>query len=675
MDTEAEDEVGPPLPPAALTTEDTEAEEEVGPPLPPGGGAGEREAAAASAQPGAVPRRKRKRTAQEDAARSAALQALPCAGMYERSLMHRDEVTHAAFAAATGFLVTASRDGHLKFWKVVPRAAPPAEGASSASAAAGSGTLEFVKHFRAHAGEIRGLCVSACGTRAATVGVDKSAKVFDVAAFDMVLMLRLGFVPGAAEFVFRRGDPVHRLAVADADEPAVHVFDTASGSPAPLHVFRAHRAPVRCMAFVPGANVVLSADARGALEYWLPGDGGAPGDAHGVEFRFKLDTDLFELCKAKAAPTALAVSPDGSRFAVLASDKRMRVFGFATGKLRLVLDESTDAAHALQRSGNPAVTLESIDFGRRMAVEKELDAAPDAAPPSVCFDETGQFLVYATYLGVKVVDLRANTLARIVGRVENTERFLGLALYQGVPKPDKRARLREAAEPGARPAVPSREPTLVCTAFKKNRFYMFTTQEPDENDEMGRDVFNERPAADELQPESALAARGGGAPGALALATPAAAIIHTTLGDIAVKLFVAECPKTTENWTSLAGDGYYDGIIFHRVIKGFMVQTGDPKGDGTGGTSKWGGEFEDEIRRELRHDRPFTLSMANAGPNTNGSQFFITCVSTPWLDGKHTVFGRVTRGADVVQMIEAVKVDRTDKPLEDVKIIGVTLQK
>ena len=118
------------------------------------------------------------------------------------------------------------------------------------------------------------------------------------------------------------------------------------------------------------------------------------------------------------------------------------------------------------------------------------------------------------------------------------------------------------------------------------------------------------------------------------------ATIHTTMGDIVVKLFHQECPKTVENFTVHSKNGYYasclpdmavlhpfaagskDNIIFHRVIQGFMIQTGDPQGDGTGGESIWGGEFEDEFHRNLKHDRPFTLSMANAGPNTNGSQFF-----------------------------------------------------
>lgn len=106
------------------------------------------------------------------------------------------------------------------------------------------------------------------------------------------------------------------------------------------------------------------------------------------------------------------------------------------------------------------------------------------------------------------------------------------------------------------------------------------------------------------------------------------ATIHTTRGDIHMKLFSGECPKSVENFCVHSKNGYYNGHIFHRVIKGFMIQTGDPTGTGTGGESIWGGDFKDEFHPSLRHDRPYTLSMANAGPNTNGSQFFITVLPT-----------------------------------------------
>jgi peptidylprolyl isomerase domain and WD repeat-containing protein 1 len=240
---------------------------------------------------------------------------------------------------------------------------------------------------------------------------------------------------------------------------------------------------------------------------------------------------------------------------------------------------------------------------------------------------------------------------------------------QGIPRKAKRL----PAGPDAK--LPQPDPTLLCCAFQRQRLYLFTSREPAEAEDAatGRDVFNERPVGEAAV--AALEAGGAGVAGPAAMELPRGAIIHTNKGDIWLKLFPDECPKTVENFTTHAKNGYYDGIIFHRVIKGFMLQTGDPLGNGTGGESIWGGEFPDEISRNLRHDRPFTLSMANAGPNTNGSQFFITTVPTPWLDGKHSVFGRVVKGMDVVLAIEKVKTNpRSDKPLEEVRMLNIEVR-
>src|SRR6056297_447178 len=127
------------------------------------------------------------------------------------------------------------------------------------------------------------------------------------------------------------------------------------------------------------------------------------------------------------------------------------------------------------------------------------------------------------------------------------------------------------------------------------------------------------------------------------------ATIDTARGKIRLELFADQVPKTVANFEKLASDGFYNGLNFHRVIEDFMVQAGCPKGNGTGGP---GYQFEDEFHADLKHDVPGVLSMANAGPNTNGSQCFITHVATPWLDGKHSVFGRVLEGQDVVDAIQ-----------------------
>ena len=152
--------------------------------------------------------------------------------------------------------------------------------------------------------------------------------------------------------------------------------------------------------------------------------------------------------------------------------------------------------------------------------------------------------------------------------------------------------------------------------------------------------------------------------------------VNTNMGDIVIELYPDKAPKTVENFVGLATKGYYDGIIFHRVIDQFMIQGGDPSGTGTGGQSYFGGSFEDEFHDELRHTEPGILSMANAGPNTNGSQFFITLVPTPWLDGKHSIFGKVVSGMDVVENIGKVATSKPfDKPLKDVVMSKVTIEK
>lgn len=152
---------------------------------------------------------------------------------------------------------------------------------------------------------------------------------------------------------------------------------------------------------------------------------------------------------------------------------------------------------------------------------------------------------------------------------------------------------------------------------------------------------------------------------------PSRATIQTSKGKIVVELLGAKAPKTVENFVKLAEKGFYNGVIFHRVIPGFMVQTGDPTGTGRGGP---GYTFPDEFGPGLTHAGPGILSMANSGPNTNGSQFFITLAATPWLDGKHAVFGKVIDGMAVVEAIAAAPRDSNDRPLQEIRMEKVGIQ-
>ncbi|XP_071507877.1 peptidylprolyl isomerase domain and WD repeat-containing protein 1-like [Diadema antillarum] len=570
---------------------------------------------------------------------------MPSAELYEKSFMHRDVITHVA-ATKTEFIITASCDGHVKFWKKQ------------------EGGIEFVKHFRAHLGKVQDLSVSSDGAYLCTISDDKSAKIFDVTNFDMINMMKLSFVPGRCEWTYRAGDAIPALAISEAETGKIHIFD-GKGTSEPMHTLeKQHGAPVIIIKYNPIFEVALSVDKQGILEYWM----GPKKDyifPPMVNFRYKTDTDLYEFVKCKTVPTCLSISPNGKLIATIAKDRKIRIFRFLTGKLTKVLDESLQTFTELHQMRQQ---LPDMEFGRRMAVERDLQKTDAFALANIIFDESGYFVLYATMLGIKILNLHTNRISRIIGKQENV-RFLHLSLYQGKPSGSKAAMTIEmkASENPSLQATES-DPTLVCSAFKKNRFYLFSRREPDDvkSNEAERDVFNEKPSKEEQ-----MAATQGSSSQRLS----GAAILHTTMGDVHVKLFVNECPKTIENFCVHSRNGYYNGHIFHRVIKQFMIQTGDPLGNGTGGESIWGGEFEDEFHQKLRHDRPYTLSMANAGPNTNGSQFFITVVPCPWLDNKHTVFGRVIKGMETVQKISEVKVNpKTDKPLDDIRIVSISIK-
>ncbi|WFD06538.1 peptidylprolyl isomerase [Malassezia vespertilionis] len=589
------------------------------------------------------------------------LDQLPSANRYYKSLMHRDVVNFVSVTPHTDFIITTSVDGHVKFWK---------------KQASG---IEFVKHYRAHLGMIVGVATSADGAYFATISADRTAKVFDVLNFDLINMMELNYTPRAVCWAHRRGNADLLLAVAEEKSTNIHFYD-GRGDETPLFtVHKVHRQPCHILAYNEPSDCIVSVDVGGMVEYWQPTeDYGTP---PGV-FALKSSTDLFAFKKSKLPPSTLTFSADYSHFVTTScSDRSVCVFQFAKGKLLRKYDESLAAVEQMQQAGTTCYPLDDMEFGRRLAVERDLDAtasdglenatanASGMALSNAVFDESGNFILYATMLGIKVVNLKSNKVTRLLGKDEAV-RFLHLGVYQGVPDKKIATSIALAASNNPLKGKAELDPTLFCSASKRNRFFMFTRNEP-ENDPSSklagsdRDVFNEKPTRE----EQAIA---GSAPAKRKPATTGATI-HTTAGDISLRLFPELAPKTVENFVGLAKKRYYDNIIFHRVIKKFMLQTGDPLGNGTGGESLWGKEFEDEFNSQLRHDRPYTLSMANSGPNTNGSQFFITTVPTPWLDDKHTVFGKATSGFDVIHNIENTEVGRRDKPVNDIQILNISL--
>ncbi|KAM2571469.1 hypothetical protein EV2_006917 [Malus domestica] len=214
------------------------------------------------------------------------LDALPSAQMYEKSYMHRDVVTHVAVSTAD-FVVTGSIDGHLKFWK---------------KKAVG---IEFAKHFRSHLGPIEGLAVSVDGLLCCTISNDKSVKIYDVVNYDMMVMIRTEFVPGAVEWVYKQGDVKARLAISDRNSSYVHIFDARSGTNEPIISREVHLGPVKVMRYNPVFDTVISADQQGMIEYWSPDTLKFP--ETGVKFRMKSDTNLFEIPKCKTTVSSIEV--------------------------------------------------------------------------------------------------------------------------------------------------------------------------------------------------------------------------------------------------------------------------------------------------------------------------------------------------------------------------------
>lgn len=524
------------------------------------------------------------------------ISALPKSSRYSKSLMHKETLSYVTITPLTDFLITTSVDGVVKFWKKV------AEG------------IEFVKEFKAHQGEIKSVSVSQDGRSFATAGVDKTVKIFDVITFDLLSMIQLEYVPRCVCWVHRKGTSLPLLAVSENEKPLIHVYDGRGEKQEPIHTLKGlHRGVVTLMAFNDKFDCVLSADDNGMIEYWrASGNYEKPDNV----FEFKSATNLFEFKKAKCLPTSLTISPDGNQFATLSfPDRKIRIFEFATGKLHRTYDESLKVMEETQQAGTALVKLDNAEFGRRLAVEKELDSPAVQNKANIIFDESGHFIIFGSYLGIKVLNTYTNKVVKVYGREENF-RPLNVAIYQG--QPQKKGVTTVAMAASNNPLLQeseSRDPILVATGLGKVRFYMFTNDE--DISKSARDIQNEKPTTLGAKKEEKKKVA----------ETGTAAIIHTTYGDIHIRLFPDAAPKAVENFVTHAKNGYYNNTIFHRVIRKFMIQGGDPLGDGTGGESIWGHHFEDEFSN-LRHDKPYTVSMANAGPNSNGSQFFITTERT-----------------------------------------------
>ncbi|KAK9171304.1 Cyclophilin type peptidyl-prolyl cis-trans isomerase/CLD family protein [Cryptosporidium meleagridis] len=645
---------------------------------------------------------------------------IPKTDFYECSFMHKKQVTHILSSNKTGFIITASKDGVIKFWRLrsEKEIIREKENQTKELSSPVITSLEFVKGFQAHKNEVSDVSISRCEQYMASISEnEKDIKLYSISNFDMVAIIRIPIHPNRCVFLSSTGGGLSfssinnhgnknyknksnmrnintfnlssgliypQIVVSELKTGSIYIYSIKGGSllvnnekdqdGESFPKYNKHKTQVTCLKFLPNLGIIISGDISGGIEFWDPWTMTLPrrniqdNELNPIKFQYKIETDLFELQKNKCYAINMAVSNDERNLAIKCSDYKIRLFLIQTGKCYKVFDENISSYNIIQN--NPEydyLHIDHLEFGVRSSVETEIQSLPEYYNmQNMVFDETSRFLIYTCMIGICVLDIQVGKRVLIIGKFETGKRFLNLGLLQihrGINYNDSHLSNVDSA--------------IITSAYKSNRIYIFSKRLPllDNGDvNLKRDIFNELPSSEEIERQKQLEQFSikGKERGNEYVRIAKQVILHTTKGDITLELYPEIAPKACENFSVHCFNGYYNNCIFHRVIKGFMIQTGDPTGQGIGGVSIWGKEFEDEISPNVKHDEPFTLSMANAGPNTNGSQFFITTASCPWLDGVHTIFGKVVHGKEIVKEIEHVSTNRNDRPLQDISIISAS---
>lgn len=512
---------------------------------------------------------------------------------------------------------------------------------------------------------------------------DKYLKIFDVVNLDMITMIPLNFTPQSNCSLCWAYMPPSKPLIAVTNETTITIYDIFSGSIVTTVASGIHMYAINSLNFVSFSSArskysfFISSDVKGMIEYWQFDPENPTSSENGkylencpfLQFKLKLDTDLYAFAgKSKPQLLSLTIGNDAfDHFFTISSDGKLRVFDTFSGKVKL--------------------TLTILDEGD----QKTFQALGSLLPlMNVVLDDTGRFLFVSTLThGIDVYDLLLTgkdeaSPCLSLGTAEDMKDFCPLRLAFLTPMASKKTKMNVENLTSDNPAFKDLEvfpqQLLLCTASGRSRVFVFSRYEPTFNEAtkiFERDVMNERlvdAPADEKKNATAKPQNKDPPKNEVIHV-----IIHTDYGDIGLELYPRLAPKAVENFVTHSKNHYYDGTTFHRVIKGFMIQGGDPLGDGTGGESIWGRDFEDEILDKnhpiLCMSKPFLLCMANIGtPCSNGSQFFITVGPTPWLQGKHTIFGKAVKGLDVIKRIEVCQTDvKFDRPVAPIKIIDIEL--
>ena len=576
------------------------------------------------------------------------LNRLPCSLFYEYSYMHRNIITHIKIANNYNFIITCSIDGYIKFWKKCEI------------------NIKFVKEYKSHKNRINDISISNNNQYLCSIGSDKLMNIYNIITFDLINIIKLEYIPILCEWIYNNNDPIPMIIVAQQNCGYIYIYKPMETTSEHINKIKIHKHAILNIVYNPKYRCIITNDVNGFIEFTNTNNNDY-NRATNLDFEYILDTDLiiYPSSNKKILPLSINISNNNEMISIYSTDHYIRIFSFKSGKLLLTLNEAINNYNNIKDIYN----IDEIEYGKLISVERQINKLISNNyydyKINTIFDESNKYIIYPTMFGIKIVNILSNKIVKILGNDERNLRFTKLVLFQGISYEniESNYQLKHKNILHNNTNIPE-DPTLFCLAHNSQRFYLFTNRQNISDDH--RDILNEKPTKISSKIISMSKMRTLGKSG----------IIHTTYGDIFFKLFSIECPKTVENFTVHSLNGYYNNCLFHRVIKGFMIQTGDPNGDSTGGTSIWGKPFNDEFIKSLKHDRPGTISMANGGPNTNGSQFFITTIAAKWLDNKHTVFGRVIKGMDVVQNIESTKVDkRTNKPYNDIKIINIDIDK
>ncbi|MGK3736422.1 MAG: peptidylprolyl isomerase domain and WD repeat-containing protein 1 [Bacillariaceae sp.] len=563
------------------------------------------------------------------------LEEIPSSVHYQVSFMHKATVTHVISSARYGYVITACEEGIVKFWKRTSTTAgqdsTPQGGSSNKEQSTTTPCLEFVKSFTAHIGPLVVLCIDESDDTIASIGKDDGLiKFYDVSTFDAKSMIKTttnnydddntssssSSSPssfGRAATFLKDSSQELLLAISHTSDGNISIYSVATL--ALVQTLSLHSKPVTALAYNSQHKCCISGDEMGILEIWDATQGatveghvvGAPCSLarNQIEYPSKMDTDLYTLAKKKTYPRCISIS--ARYFVVYGADHKVRIFNLSTAKIEVRYDERL-SVYASKNFTNYG--MDSIEFGKRAATEREMEDQdqPLTHLPSklVQMDPSEQFLLVSTMIGIKIIDWKQNKMVKVIGQADASQyRFLSFCLCLGDAKMNQQMQLARGTGNSSVAMGDKKDDAnnsiVVALAYQQRRFYVFSHTDPLlEQQEEGsgtdtatnRDIWNEAPTA-----QDQLLVSEGGHGGISKSKNMSKAILRTTKGDIHIKLF-PEVQKTLENFCEHARSGYYDGVLFHRVISSFMLQTGDPLGDGTGGESIWGGEFEDEFVRE-----------------------------------------------------------------------------